>query len=115
MAEHSEDQALHYSDGKSGVDQIPVEVLIEWGEVFTYGEKKYFRDNWKKGNAWHEFYASALRHIFAFWGGQDIDPESNLPHLAHAIWNIGALRHYQVQELGVDDRKYEEDRYNGTK
>lgn len=106
--EHDPNRALHFSEGKSGVDQIPPEVLLEWGQVFTYGETKYFRDNWKRGNHWFEFYGSALRHILAFWQGEDIDPESGLHHLAHAIWNLGTLRYYQLHGLGEDDRTPEE-------
>ncbi len=104
IGEHDSDKALHYSEGKPGVDQIPVEVLLEWGEVFSYGEKKYDRANWLKGNDWHQFQGSALRHIYAFWRGEDIDPESGLPHLSHALWNIGALRYYQIHGIGNDDR-----------
>ena len=96
--------AAHFSDGKSGVDQIPVEVLLEWGKVFTMGEKKYGRDNWKGGTKWHEFIGSALRHLFAWERGQELDSESELPHLAHAIWNLGALLYYQKMKLGTDDR-----------
>ncbi len=97
-------KALHYSSDKSGVDQIPVDVLMEWGQVYTFGASKYGRDNWKLGTDYHEFYASALRHLFAFWGGEDIDPESGLSHLVHALWNIAAIRHYQNKGLGTDDR-----------
>lgn len=104
MAETDSTRALHYSTGKAGVDQIPVEILMEWGQVFSYGEAKYFRDNWRNGNNWHEFYGSALRHIMKFWLGEDIDPESHLPHLAHAIWNLATLRYFQIHGLGTDDR-----------
>ena len=104
MAETNPDKALRYSAGKAGVDQIPADVLIEWGDVFTYGEKKYFRDNWKRGGDWHEAYGSALRHLYAFWLGEELDPESGLPHLAHALWNVGALRYYETRGLGNDDR-----------
>ena len=97
-------KAAHFSEDKSGVDQIPIDVLIEWGQVYTFGAKKYGRDNWKLGTDYHEFYGSALRHLFAFWGGEDIDPESGLSHLAHALWNIAAIRHYQNKGLGTDDR-----------
>ena len=38
-------KALHFSEGKVGVDQLPVEVLQEWASVFTFGEKKYAGDN----------------------------------------------------------------------
>ncbi len=97
-------RAAHFSEDKSGVDQIPVDVLMEWGQVYTFGASKYGRNNWKLGTEYHEFYASALRHLFAFWGGEDIDPESGLSHLVHALWNIAAIRHYQNKGLGTDDR-----------
>lgn len=100
----SEAVAMHFSANKVGVDQIPAECLILLGEVFSYGEKKYARDNWKKGMPWHELYGSALRHLYAFWQGQHIDNESGLPHLAHAMWNIEALLYYTIHNLGEDDR-----------
>ena len=98
------DKAAHFSSSKSGVDQIPSEVLMEWGDVFTYGEKKYARDNWLKGTDWHEFYGSALRHLYRFWAGEDVDPETGINHLAHALWNVAAIRAYQMRGLGQDDR-----------
>jgi len=105
MAETNPDRALHYSGGKSGVDQIPPEILLELGSIYTYGERKYARSNWKKGNNWSEFYGSALRHLFAFWSGEEFDPESGKPHLAHALWNITTLRYFQRHELGTDNRE----------
>jgi hypothetical protein len=51
MAETNPEKALHFSTGKPGIDQIPVEILLEWGQVFSYGEQKYFRDNWRRGSA----------------------------------------------------------------
>ena len=99
----------HFSEDKSGVDQIPVEVLLEWGDVFTMGTAKYGRNNWKSGTDWHEFYGSALRHMFAFWKGEDNDPESGLSHLAHALWNIATIRYYQMHVLGDDSRDVPDD------
>lgn len=96
-------------------------MLVEWGQVFTFGETKYGRDNWRGGTAWHEFYGSAFRHLLKFWAGEDNDDcddsqgcagaasdfcpiHSRLPHLAHTLWNVGAIRYYQLHGLGVDDR-----------
>ena len=104
-------KASHFSGGKSGVDQIPVEVLLEWCDVFTYGETKYGRDNWKSGTDWHEFYGSALRHMLKFWAGEDIDPESGRPHIVMAIWNLGAIRYYQLHGLGKDTRDLKKKRH----
>lgn len=104
MPETNPDRALHYSAGKVGVDQIPAEILLEWGQVFSYGEAKYFRDNWRRGNNFHEFYGSALRHMMKWHLGEELDPESGLPHLIHAIWNLATLRYFQIYGLGTDDR-----------
>lgn len=98
------EQALHYSEGKPGVDQIPPEVLLEWGKVFSYGGQKYAKHNWRKGTAWSEFYGSLLRHLFAGWSGKDVDPESGLSHWAHALWCVGALLYFQQKGIGTDDR-----------
>lgn len=96
--------ASHFDSGKEGVDQIPPEILLEIGSIYSFGEQKYGRDNWKKGMAWHRVYGSALRHIFKFWRGIDIDDESGLHHLDHAIWNLITLRYYQMHKLGEDSR-----------
>ncbi len=99
-----QDKASHFSEDKPGVDQIPPECLLAWGDVFTYGEKKYGKSNWLKGTNWHEFVGSAFRHLLKWQLGEDLDPESGLPHLAHALWNVGALMTYQERGLGTDDR-----------
>lgn len=96
---------LHYSSNKSGVDQIPAFIQLMIGDVFTYGEKKYARDNWKKGTHWHEFIGSALRHIYRFSMGEWLDNESGHPHLVHAIVNCMFLIYYHERGLGIDDRE----------
>lgn len=97
-------KALHFSQGKVGLDQLPAEILMEWATVFDYGAEKYARDNWRSGTEWHEFYGSIMRHLMKWWLGEDIDPETGLNHLVHAVWNAATLRYYQIHELGTDDR-----------
>lgn len=99
------DKAKHFSEGKSGVEQIPPAILLELGDVYTFGANKYGRDNWKQGAPWYEFIGSALRHLLKFAGGEDRDPESGLPHLAHAMWNLVCLRYYQLFNIGEDTRE----------
>lgn len=42
-------------------------------------------DNWKTlPNASRRYYDAAIRHLTAWWDGERNDPESQLPHLAHA-------------------------------
>ena len=103
-SKNKDNKADHFSAGKPGVDQLPPEVLLAWASVFTYGEGKYGKHNWRKGHQWSEFYASTLRHLFYWWLGEDNDPESGLPHLSHALWNVSCLMYYQIRALGEDDR-----------
>lgn len=63
--------------------------------VFEYGKVKYAAWNWAKGMAWSIPLACALRHIvFGTAAGEDIDPESGLPHRGHITCNIVMLLWY---------------------
>jgi hypothetical protein len=85
-------------------DLIPVGALREVARVYGFGAGKYADHNWRKGYAWHLSYAAALRHVTSFWDGEDLDPESGLPHLAHAAWQMLTLLQFQLDGLGTDDR-----------
>ena len=98
------EQALRFNEGKSRVDQLPAESLLEVGRVSTYGVQKYGLYNWQRGQPWGNCTGAALRHIYQFMSGEDRDPESGVHHLAHACWNLLALIWYQKKGLGKDDR-----------
>ncbi len=56
--------------------------------VRAYGVKKYGRPNdWRTTPSTRHFDA-ALRHLFAFMAGEELDEASNLSHLYHAAANI---------------------------
>jgi hypothetical protein len=63
------------------------------GEVYTYGSVKYADRNWEKGGSFTDFLDCAERHLVKWKAGHRDDEESGLHHLAHALWNIGALLH----------------------
>lgn len=53
--------------------------------VLEVGARKYARDNWRKvPDAVNRYRAAALRHLAADALGEINDPETGLPHLAHA-------------------------------
>lgn len=97
-------EALRDDDGKAPIDLIPPEVILALAEVYRFGAKKYAPRNWEKGMAWSRVYNSAMRHLLAFWGGEDIDAESGLPHVQHALWNCAALAWYKEHCQDKDDR-----------
>lgn len=96
--------ASHFDADKPRVDLIPAHALMEVGAVFAYGSKKYGDFNWRKGMAWLKLYGSALRHMFKWAAGEEMDDESGLPHTAHAVANILMLMDYQKHQLGEDNR-----------
>lgn len=83
------DQKFHQDAGKPRLDLIPQFALLSVGEVLEYGTRKYTEKSWPLITEGRKrFLASALRHINAYMRDEMNDPESNLPHLAHAITNL---------------------------
>lgn len=81
------------------------EVALEGlAEVLTFGARKYGPDNWRKGMEWRRLIGAALRHLMAFSRGEDVDPESGLPHIDHLACCAMFLSEYQKRKLGRDDR-----------
>lgn len=78
--------------------------LLELAKVGGVGAVKYSRYNYLRGFAWSLGYDALQRHLLAYQSGEDVDPESGLPHLAHAMWHCSALLSFQVRGLGTDDR-----------
>jgi len=79
-------EGMKFDDGKARLDLLPPRALLAVGQVLSHGAKKYAPDNWKKvPNGKARYIAASLRHIFAYMGGEMLDPESGEPHLAHAI------------------------------
>lgn len=96
--------AKHDDTGKPTLDQLPFRGLELVSRVLEFGSAKYGKGNWRSGAKWSRFFASTLRHLFAWGRGVDYDPESKLPHLAHAACNILFLLEWQDANLGEDDR-----------
>jgi len=87
--------------GKTRLDLIPPEAIELIGRAFTYGAIKYDDHNYRKGIDYSRLYGAAQRHLNAFWGGEDIDEDSGLPHLALAGAEICML---MASRPDFDDR-----------
>jgi hypothetical protein len=85
-------------------DLIPWEAMDELASVYGFGATKYAPHNWRKGYDWGLSYASLIRHAKAFWAGEELDPESGLPHMAHAAWHCLALLTFAQEHPDLDDR-----------
>ncbi len=98
--------AIKFDGEKTRYDLFSPKTLELVGDVFTFGAKKYADRNWEKGMAWSRMFNAAMRHLWAFWRGDRLDPESQLPHLAHAAWCVLALLHYD--ECGTQYNKHDD-------
>ncbi len=74
--------ADRHNQGKPQYSLISLACLEPMVRGLEYGEKKYSRNNWKKGMPQSQILNSTLRHISEMLEGRMIDEESGLPHIA---------------------------------
>ena len=89
---------------KTRFDLIPYGSIAEIADVLSYGAQKYSANNWARGTSWGRYFAAMCRHIFAWWGGENKDPETGYSHLAHAGCCLLFLMEFQRNKWGDDDR-----------
>jgi len=96
--------AIKHDKEKLRFDLVPVYPQEQVAAVYTFGAKKYSDRNWEIGFTWNRPYGATLRHMVAFWGGEDLDPETGLPHLAHAICELQFLLEFTKTHPEMDNR-----------
>ena len=80
-------------------------VLAEVGLAMMEGARKYGRHNYRVAPVRAEVYFDACnRHLDAWWEGEDIDPDSGLPHLVKAIACLFVIRDAAINDSWYDDR-----------
>lgn len=93
-----------FDAGKLRWDLLPPEAMEPVIAVLTHGAVKYGPYQWQGGLAWHRLFGAAMRHTWSWWRGEDRDPESGLPHLAHATVNLLFLLWFIQYRPDLDDR-----------
>lgn len=98
---NSPEQAIKYDGEKPRMDLLDPLALEGLAKVLTFGAQKYAAHNWRKGIANTRLIAAMLRHMFAIMRGEDIDPESGLPHIDHVgcCWMFLSWNMKQKPEL----------------
>ena len=77
---------------------LPPLALEETVKVLTFGAQKYERDNWQVVPDSKRRYFDALqRHVWAWKQGEQIDTESGIHHLAHAMCCLMFLYEHDVK------------------
>lgn len=84
---------------------VPSVVMAEVGLGMMEGARKYGRHNYRAaGIRASVYYDAALRHLFQWWEGEDIDVDSNLSHITKAIATLVVLRDGMLTNTWTDDR-----------
>ena len=83
---------------------MPYRVINSMADIYLYGCKKYDENNWKKGMLWGKIFGAFNRHAGKWFGGEEFDDESGMPHLGHALWQLFGLRWYELYKKDLDDR-----------
>lgn len=96
-----------FNSNKPDFSLIPLVTMEDEARVWMYGKNKYAAWNWAKGMPWSVPLACLLRHMAAWQSGEECDPESGLPHLAHAMCNLRMLTLYAKSYPEGDDRPKE--------
>ena len=96
-----------FDSDKLRYELLPPELLEEVARVLTFGAHKYSARNWELGMAWSRPFAALMRHMWAWWRGEEKDPETGYSHLSHAACCIAFLLSYEARNVGTDDRPKE--------
>jgi hypothetical protein len=90
---------------KPNVALVPPASALYQSQAMMDGAAKYGPYNWRENPVLAMVYVSAaLRHIYAYLDGENIDPMSGVPHLGHGLACLGILA--DATETGnlLDDR-----------
>lgn len=84
-----DEAGVKWDTDKTRFDLLPVKVEEAVAKVLTFGAKRYGDRNWQKvDDARNRYLAACVRHMNAYRLGEELDNETGLPHLAHAITNL---------------------------
>jgi len=98
------DEGVKFDGGKAAYHLLAPEFLEGTAKVLAFGAVKYGARNWEKGMHWHRPFGAMMRHMWAWWRGEDHDPETGMSHLYHAACCVMFLIAYEERQIGKDDR-----------
>ena len=98
------DEADKFDTDKLPYELIAPEVLDALALVLQFGADKYAPRNWERGMRWGRVFGALMRHMWAWWRGENNDDETGMSHLYHAACCIMFLIAYEARGIGEDDR-----------
>lgn len=96
-------KGVKYDEGKLRWSLLPWESIEQVLRIIEFGAQKYSPGGWKTLDKFEErYYNACMRHLIAWQQGEKTDPESGLPHLAHAGCNILFLLWKEQNDVDSD-------------
>lgn len=94
-----------FDTNKIRMELLPPDALLGIASVFTFGAQKYDSWNWARGIEYSRLYGAMMRHMNAWYKGEELDPESGQSHLYHAGCCLMMLIETQQNlDKSLDDR-----------
>ena len=103
--EKPSDPKAVYGNKKPPLHLIPGSALVQMAVAHGLGADKYGPYNWRvTGVNASTYVGAAERHLRSWYDGEQIDPESGVSHLAHALASIAILIDAAACGTLIDDR-----------
>lgn len=94
-----------YGVAKPPMHVIPPTALIHLGQAMANGKQKYGAMNWRDKKVTSSiYYDAAMRHLMAWWDGENNAEDSGVHHLGHAMACLAILLDAKSVGMLNDDR-----------
>ena len=97
-------EGMKYDQDKPRMDLLDPAYLEGTASVLGFGARKYAAHNWRNGIAVSRLLGASYRHLGAIQKGEDLDPESGLPHVYHLSCCVMFLASMLETRPDLDDR-----------
>lgn len=101
-------------DNKIPTEYLTLDGIASMCRAFKHGGEKYDDYNYYKGHTVNQLCAAAIRHILQFKDGEDVDSESKVSHLGHAMASLAMIEKQRALGTSIDDRYKGGQTYEGV-
>lgn len=95
---------LKFDSEKPDLTDIPMDAMWEMGKAFSYGQRKYGKNNYRNGMLISRQLAAAVRHIYQHLDGETFDSETKSMHLGNAMASLAMAIYNLKNNKDMDDR-----------
>lgn len=89
---------------KIDTDLVPFELLVATAVGLGLGEFKYTARNFERGLSYRSLINSIERHCKSLKDGEELDPDTGIPHYMLIASSTAMLVHNVMQGVVIDDR-----------